>query len=174
VEELHAPEPAGPLDRARTRRRLLGLGGLTVAVAALGGAVVAALPRTGAALPDSERVQLLQQAGLPPDFPVHPYARRAVQSPQGGLSYTLTEPVPDVLAWHRDSLRRSGYQVFDADVQGQDEFLPRWLYFKGDDGISGAIIIRESGRNSTEVKILSQTDARLTPPTVPAGATGRR
>jgi hypothetical protein len=105
---------------------------------------------------------------------VHPYARRAVQPPQGGLSYTLTEPVPDVLAWHRDSLKRSGYQVFDADVQGQDEFLPRWLYFRGEDGVSGAIIIRENGRNSTEVKILSQTDARLTPPTVPAGSTGRR
>jgi hypothetical protein len=178
VEELHAPEPdparlhppAPPAAAARTRRRVVGIAGLTVAIAALGGGVVAAIPRPGGALGDDERLRLLQQAGLPPDFPVHPYARRANQPAQGGITYTLNEPVPDVLAWHRDSLTRSGYEVFGADVEGQDEFLPRWLYFRSDDGASGAIIIREAGRGSnrgTEVKILSRADARLIPPTVP-------
>jgi hypothetical protein len=149
---------------------LFGAGGLSLAVATLGGIVVAIVPRVGAALPDDERAQLLQQAGLPPDFPVHPYARRSVQPAQGGISYTLKEPVPDVLAWHHDSLIRSGYQVFNADVSGQDEFLPRWLYFSSEDGVSGAIIIRQTGRTidqNTEVKILSRADPRLTPPTLP-------
>ncbi len=154
--------------RAR-RRRVLRLGGLGLAVAVLGGVVVAGVPRTGAALPDIERLRLLDRAGLPPDFPVHPHARRSVQPPQGGISYTLEESVPEALAWHRDSLIRSGYEVFNADVVGQDEFLPRWLYFKGGDGSGGAIIIRESGRglvSGTEVKILSRADTRLVPPTV--------
>jgi hypothetical protein len=174
VEELHAPEPdpaqPRPPAAARSRRRRLGIAGLTVAVAALGGVIVAAIPRPGGVLADDERQRLLQQAGLPPDFPVHPYARRATQPAQGGITYTLNEPVPDALAWHRGSLLRSGYEVFDADVEGQDEFLPRWLYFHSDDGASGAIIIRETGRGpnrGTEVKILSRTDARLIPPTIP-------
>jgi hypothetical protein len=150
---------------ARTGRRRLafGLGGLAVALAAAGGIAVW-MPRYGVALPEGERRRLLQQAGLPPTFPVHPAARRMPQPAQGGISYALAEPVPDVLAWERDSLLRSGYEVFSADVEGQDEFLPRWLYFKGSDGTSGAIIIRERGTGplqDTEVKILSRTDARL-------------
>lgn len=165
MEELHAPDPPDSSSLARTRRRrLIGLGGLTVALATIGGVVVATVPRTGGALAEDERLRLLEQAGLPLDFPVHPYARRSSQPAQGGITYTLAEPVPDVLAWHRDSLVRSGYEVFNADVEGQDEFLPRWLYFKGDDGASGAIIIRERGQGplrGTEVKILSRTDARL-------------
>lgn len=163
-------ELAVTTESARTgRRRVLGLGGLGLALAALGGVVVATVPRTGATLPETERHRLLQQAGLPPDFPMHPYARRSTQPAQGGISYLLEVPVPDALDWTRDSLVRSGYEVFSADVVGQDEFLPRWLVFKGGDGTGGAIIIRESGRGAargTEVKILSRADARLTPPTV--------
>ena len=184
MEELRTPDPADTSapsttpDATRTRRRrLLGLGAVTLAVAAVGGAAVAFVPRTGGALAEGERTRLLEQAGLPPDFPVHPYARRSSQPALGGITYTLAEPVPDVLAWHRDSLARSGYEVFNADVEGQDEFLPRWLYFRGEDGASGAIIIRESGRGpirGTEVKILSRADARLTPPTPVPTAPGRR
>jgi hypothetical protein len=168
VEELHAPEPRTP-QPARTRRRL-GLAGLALAVAALGGVIVATIPRPGGILADDERLRLLQQAGLPPDFPLHPYARRVAQPAQGGITYTLNEPVPDALAWNRASLVRGGYEVFDADVQGQDEYLPRWLYFRSEDGTSGAMIIRETGRGpnrGTEVKILSRADARLAPPTLP-------
>jgi hypothetical protein len=169
VEELHAP------DRAR-RRLLLGVGGVTLALAAVGGFVVTTVPRIGGELPDDERQRLLEQAGLPADFPVHPYARRASQPALGGITYTLAEPVPDVLVWQRDSLVRSGYQVFNADVAGQDEFLPRWLYFRSEDGASGAIIVRQTGRGPmgvTEVKILSRADERLAPPT-PVAGTPRR
>src|SRR5438046_8616677 len=120
---------------------VLWLGIFLIAVAAVGGAVVAYVPRNGQELPEIERLRLLQQAGLPEDFPVHPYARRMTQPAQGGLSYSLTEPVPDVLIWQRDQLLRTGYQVFNADVEGQDDFLPHWLYFKGS-GTTGAIIIR--------------------------------
>ncbi|MGH2370007.1 MAG: hypothetical protein ACRDI2_17655, partial [Chloroflexota bacterium] len=157
------------------RRWRLGLGLVILAAALLGGIAIALMPRVGTALPDGERVALLEQAGLPADFPVHPYARRAPQPSQGGISYVLAEPVPDVLVWHERSLVGSGYEVFSADVEGQDEYLPHWLFFKGDDGTSGAIIIRESGRGltrGTEVKILSRGDPRLAPPTVPAGAGG--
>jgi hypothetical protein len=142
-----------------------------VAVAAVGGAVVAFVPRNGQQLPQIERIRLLEQAGLPEDFPVHPYAKRMTQPAQGGFSYSLTEPVPDVLVWQRDQLIRTGYEVFDADVAGQDEFLPHWLYFKGS-GTTGAVIIRPMGRGifqSTEVKILSTADARLAAPPIPGG-----
>jgi hypothetical protein len=128
-------------------------------------------PRYGAALPEVERTQLLAQAGLPDDFPIHPDARRARQPAQGGITYTLQQTVPEVVAWHRSSLRRSGYEIFDASLSGQDEFLPHWLHFKGRDGALGSILIRAAGRSltsGTEVKLLSLMDARLIPPTVPA------
>ena len=171
-------EGGGPSKR---RRVLVGLGGVAVAAAAVGGVVVARAPRHGTALPEGERLRLLEEAGLPPDFPVHPFAQRAPQPPQGGFSYTLDEPVPDVLAWQRQSLARSGYSVFDSDVPGQDEFIPHWLFFHSGGGAagqaaSGAIIIRPFGRGlerGTEVKVLSRGDQRLVPPTPPAGADRR-
>jgi hypothetical protein len=135
--------------------------------------VVSLLPRSGQALPQAERYRLLQQAGLPVDFPIHPEAQRMSQPALGGFSYSLPEPVPLVLAWHRDSLERTGYEVYDADVPGQDEYLPHWLYFNSGGSGSGAIIIRASGRGlaqTTEVKVLSHGDARLIAPTLPPGS----
>jgi hypothetical protein len=145
-------------------RTATGLALFLAAVAVVGGIVVAAVPRNGQSLPDQERLHLLEQAGLPVDFPVHPFARRMSQPRKGGFSYTLTEPVPDVLSWHESELQRGGYEVFDADVAGQDEFLPHWLYFRSDDGTTGAIIIRPMGTGifrATEVKILSTADSRI-------------
>lgn len=160
------------MARESTRQLLLSLGLLVLAAAVLGGIIVTLVPRNGAELPDLERTHLLEQAGLPADFPVHPYARRMSQPDQGGFTYALREPVPDVLSWQRLTLITSGYEVFNADVQGQDEYLPRWLYFTSSTGASGAIIIRASGRGiarGTEVKVLSRSDSRLAPPTaVPA------
>ena len=146
------------------RRAFLGLGVFLAAVAVVGGVVVAVVPRNGQSLPEDERLRLLERAGLPVDFPVHPFARRMTQPQRGGFSYTLTEPVPDVLSWHQSELVRDGYQIFNADVAGQDEFLPHWLYFKSGDGTTGAIIIRPMGNGpfrSTEVKILSTADSRI-------------
>ncbi|HEX2036387.1 MAG TPA: hypothetical protein VHS99_19565 [Chloroflexota bacterium] len=156
------------------RGRLLALGAVGVVVLTIVAAGVwSLLPRQGVMLPDTERRQLLQRAGLPANFPVHPYARRSAQPSQGGITYVLNEPVPDVVVWHEQSLPESGYQVFNADVEGQDEFLPHWLYFRGNNGTSGAILIRASGarfvRGGTEVKILSRGDARLATPTLPPG-----
>jgi hypothetical protein len=167
-------EEGGP--RLSARRVLIGLGALALAVALIGSLVVALVPRNGAMLPEAERLRLLQQAGLPLDFPVHPYARRTPQPAQGGFTYALDEPVPDVLDWQRQMLVRSGYNVFSADMPGQDEFAPHWLFFQGSAGASGAIIIRTSGTgltSGTEVKVLSRADERLVPPTSPAGP-GRR
>ncbi len=145
-------------------RAAVGLALFLLAVAVIGGVVVALVPRNGQTLPDRERLRLLEQAGLPVDFPVHPFARRMSQPQRGGFSYTLTEPVPDVLSWHQSELVRDGYQIFNADVEGQDEFLPHWLYFKSGDGTTGAIIIRPIGFaafHSTEVKVLSTADSRI-------------
>jgi hypothetical protein len=92
------------------------------------------------------------------------------QPARGGLSYSLTVPVPDVVSWHRQTLLRSGYTVIGTDVQGQDEFKERWLLFESRSG-GGAVIVRPLGRSltaATEVKILSRNDDRLTPPTVQA------
>jgi hypothetical protein len=164
--------PATPAIASRRPRAVIALALFLVAVAAVGGAVVAFVPRNGQPLPAVERMRLLEQAGLPEDFPVHPFARRMAQPAQGGFSYTLNEPVPDVLTWQRDSLQREGYQIFDADVAGQDEYLPHWLYFKGGSGTAGAIIIRSRGSGpftATEVKVLSTADSRLIAPPVAGG-----
>ena len=157
--------------RAGTRGRAIwGLALFLVMLAVAGGVVVAFVPRNGQTLPQVERIRLLEQAGLPEDFPVHPSARRMTQPAQGGVSYTLNVPAPDVLLWQRDTLERDGYQVFNADVAGQDEFFTHWLYFKGSGGTTGAIIIRPQGGlflrssavfSATEVKILSAADSRL-------------
>jgi hypothetical protein len=144
-----------------------------VALGAAGGAAAAILPWNGRTLPAGERSRLLRAAGLPPDFPIHPDARRMSQPDQGGLTYSVREPVPDVLIWQTSELESAGYQVYRADVRGQDEFLPHWVYFTNDSGASGAIIIRrhpERFAQSTEVKVLSRTDARLQPPPLPTGA----
>ena len=167
--------PAAPPTASRRPRGVIALALFLIAVAAVGGVVVAFVPRNGQPLPDVERVRLLEQAGLPEDFPVHPFARRMTQPAQGGFSYTLNEPVPDVLSWQRDSLLRGGYEVFNADVEGQDEYLPHWLYFKSGSGTTGAIIIRSKGIgafSATEVKILSTADSRWVAPTI-AGGVGR-
>lgn len=153
---------------------LCGAGGVAVAVS---------LPGTGRALEDDERARLLEVAGLPGDFPVHPGARRMAQPSPGGISYSLNEPVPDVVSWLRGSLMRGGYDVFSGDVPGQagqDEYGTRWLHFHrtgrtgagGVQGAGGSIIVRPIGRGlvtATEVKILSLADERLAPPTVPPG-----
>ncbi|MBI3973813.1 MAG: hypothetical protein HY332_21255 [Chloroflexi bacterium] len=158
-------------SKSTTGRRRLIVGAAVLALAAVGiGGAAVVLPRSGQPLPDGERRQLLERAGLPSNFPIHPYARRRAQPSQGGFSYALAEPVPLALSWQRDSLRRFGYEVFLADVEGQDEYQPHWLYFKGTAGESGAIIIRadEHGPSwGTEVKILSRADARLISPPLP-------
>lgn len=160
--------------RPPRRRVLAGIALLSAAVGVTGGVIVVVVPRDGQPLPDRERLHLLEQSGLPLDFPVHPYARRATQPATGGMTYTLQQAVSDALAWHRDALVRAGYQVYDGDVSGQDEFLPRWLYFSNRTGTGGAMIIRATGRGfdrGTEVKILSTSDARLAPPPLPPGVT---
>ena len=145
-------------------RAVVGLAVFLLAAAGVGGAAVAYVPRNGQALPQVERARLLERAGLPNDFPVHPFARRMTQPVKGGFSYTLTEPVPDVLTWQQGELLRGGYQVFNADLATQDEFETHWLYFRSGDGIVGAVIIRPMGTGafrSTEVKVLSTADTRL-------------
>ena len=158
-------------ESARLRRFWISLALFVVTFCLAGGAYVL-IPRNGTPLSDAERVQLLHRSGLPDDFPIHPGARRMAQAPQGGFSYELRVPVPDATVWVRDSLRRSGYQVSSADLEGDDEaeYGPRWLYYRHRAGASGAIIIRELGHGpgvSTEVKILSQQDERLKPPPLP-------
>jgi hypothetical protein len=155
---------------------VLGTGALALVAAGLGGAVLTVVPRNGAALPARERAHLLERAGLPLDFPVHPSAQRATQPPQGGFTYTLNEPVPDVLSWYRRLMQTAGYTIFSTDLPGQDDYLPHWLYFRGRAGDSGAIIIRSHGRGfarGTEVKVLSQQDQRLSIPSLPSGAPTR-
>jgi hypothetical protein len=87
------------------------------------------VPRNGTALGRADQAQLLRQAGLPTDFPIHPGARRMPQAPQGGVSYALTVPVPDAASWLSGSLTRAGYEVFSGDIPGDDEFMTRWFYF---------------------------------------------
>jgi hypothetical protein len=163
---------------ASRRKLALSLGGAFVALCLTGGVAVALIPRNGAPLPPNDRVRLLQQAGLPADFPVHPEARRMAQPDQGGITYAVPASVPDVLEWYLRSLQTAGYDVFGADVAGQDEFLPRWVYFRSDAGGSGAIIIRTHRERfnpleSTEVKVLSRADSRLAPPPLPTESARR-
>jgi hypothetical protein len=145
---------------------------LVAAVAALAAAVIVLVPRNGQVLPDGERARLLDDAGLPADFPIHPEARRMTQPDLGGFSYAVDEPVPDVVAWYRMLLPTAGYSVFNMDLEGSDEFRPRWIYFYGRTGAAGAILVRDRGRpwQGTEVKVLSSSDVRLTAPTAPAGS----
>jgi hypothetical protein len=158
--------------------------GVTVGLllAAVGAATwwVVAL-RPGVPLGASERAHLLQRSGLPEDFPIHPAARRMPQAPQGGLSYSVTAPVPDVTTWVRDALKREGYQVETADLEGdvEAEYKDRLLSYgrrRGPVMSSGLIIVRQMGSGAyapTEVKILSQQDERLKPPPTPTtGARG--
>ena len=163
-----ASAPVG--QRFVLRRRVVIAGaGAAAGLAMAGGAVVAFVPRNGALLPPAERARLLQQSGLPNDFPVHPSARRMTQSAKGGFSYEVQGPVPDVFEWERQMLTRTGYEVFSTDVEGQDEFQPHWLYFSSRSGASGAILVREKGTgltSSTEVKVLSEADPRLAVPPV--------
>lgn len=166
VESAVEAEPTR--DGARLLRVFAGLGLLLFGATAV---MLAVLWSTGrqpwdARLGERERNGLLARAGLPGSFPIHPGALRTQQPQQGGFSYNLREPVPDVLAWHQLTLGQAGYVTYNADVAGQDPYLPRWLYFRSDDAF-GAIIIRErQGRPGlTEVKILSRSDPRLVPPT---------
>ncbi|HEV2122197.1 MAG TPA: hypothetical protein VGW38_05405 [Chloroflexota bacterium] len=141
-----------------------------------GGSAWYFLPRYGSPLPDSERAQLLEKAGLPRDFPTHPDARRMKQPAPGGISYSLPEPVPDVVFWMRQSLQRSGYSVAGTDLQGQDQYGERWLLFESRARGGGAVIVRPLGGSfttGTEVKILSSTDKRLAPPPIPSPAGSR-
>jgi hypothetical protein len=163
-------QPESSAEARRGSRLWLGLG--LLALALVGVLAVALLPRSGQPLPDAERSRLLEQAGLPDDFPIHPFARRMPQPRQGGFSYSVDEPVPLVLTWQRDSLVRGGYEVFNADLEGEDDYLQHWLYFTNRTGATGAIIIRPIGQgmmSSTEVKVLSRGDVRLIPPTLPPG-----
>jgi|GEM_PF-3397560 hypothetical protein len=155
-------------------QRGLGVLGALLALAALFASAAAIAPRGGQPLSEGERRQLLLQAGLPANFPVHPEAQRMRQPTQGGFSYAVSEPVPDAAEWMEEALTRAGYDVFDTDVPGQDPYLPHWLYFRGPAGLSGAVLVRDNSRGllrqSTEVKVLSARDARLAPPaaTVPS------
>ena len=96
----------------------------------------------------------------------------------GGLSYSVTAPVPDVTTWVRDALKREGYQVDMADVEGdlEAEYKDRLLSFgrrKGAAVSSGLVIVRQVGVGAyaaTEVKVLSQQDERLRPPPSPTRA----
>ncbi len=137
--------------------------------------------RPGVPLSAGERVRLLQRSGLPEDFPIHPAARRMAQAARGGLSYSVTAPVPDVTTWVRDALKREGYQVETADLEGdlEAEYKDRLLSFGRRKGVavsSGLIIVRQVGVGAyaaTEVKVLSQQDERLKPlPTATRAATG--
>lgn len=127
----------------------------------------------GQPLDTRARVDLLQKSGLPADFPIHPAARRMPQAPQGGLSYRVNVPVPDATTWVREALKRAGYTVSAGDLVGDDEFeyKTRFMDYSNRSGVSGAVIVREivqRGGTATEIKILSQQDARLRPPALPA------
>jgi hypothetical protein len=159
------------------RRLWLSLGLLVTVLCVAGGLLVVGIPRNGGPLEDGERKELLYRAGLPGDFPVHPDARRMSQPKQGGFSYALDAPVPDAVAWERASLERAGYQVFSGELEGQDEYLPRILFFKSSAGSGGFVIVRQNGRGAfapTEVKVLSEADERLQPAPLPTVARSGR
>ena len=156
-----------PAGRRRTFLALAGAGALVAG----GAALAVRYPRDGQTLPEGERRQLIEQAGLPLDFPIHPEARRLAQPAQGGIRYGIAESVPVVFDWQHRSLLRVGYDVFMADLADQDEYATHWLYFRAASGASGAIVIRaENGHvaRGTEIKVLSRGDARLIAPTLPA------
>jgi len=143
--------------------------------------------QTGLPLGAQEQASLLQRANLPPDFPIHPAARRMAQAPQGGLSYGVNSAVPDVATWVRDQLRRTGFDVDSAELEGDVEadYKDRWIsYGRLRSGVrsSGWVIVRQvrtvglgPQRPSTEVKVLNEQDVRLRPlPTVTPVATPGR
>ena len=163
--------------------------GLTVGLfAALiaGGVAWALTLQNGAPLSAREQAELLQRSNLPSDFPVHPAARRMPQARQGGLSYAVNSQVPDVAVWLRDQLRRTGFQIDEAELEGDPEapYKDHWInYGRFRNGLrsTGWIIVRQTRvqriglpQLSTEVKVLNEQDERLKPlPTVtpPASAT---
>ena len=138
--------------------------------------------RTGTPLSVRDQAALLQRANLPPDFPIHPAARHMPQSPQGGLSYAVNSAVPDVAVWMRDQLRRTGFQVDSAELEGDPEadYKDRWINFRRSrNGFrsTGWVIVRQTQLRgfglpqlSTEVKVLSEQDERLKPAPTPTRA----
>jgi len=156
--------------------------GLIAALVA-GGAAWALTMQTGTPLSAQEQATLLQRANLPPDFPIHPAARRMPQAPQGGLSYAVNSQVPDVAIWVRDQLRRTGFQVDAAELYADPEapYKDHWInYGRLRSGLrsTGWIIVRQTRlpriglpQLSTEVKVLNEQDERLKPlPTFTPGA----
>ena len=159
--------------------------GLTVGliVAAVAGAVLWTLRlQTGAPLTEQEQALLLQRANLPPDFPIHPSARRMPQPAQGGVSYSVNAAVPDVATWVSDQLRRTGFQVDSAELEGdpEGEYKDRWISFgrfRNGARSTGWVIVRQVilrgiglPQQSTEVKVLSEQDERLKPAPTPTRA----
>ena len=141
----------------------------------------------GLPLSAQEQAALLQRSNLPTDFPIHPAARRMPQAPQGGLSYAVNSAVPDVATWVRDQLRRTGFEVDTAELEGdvEAEYKDRWINYarlRGGVRSSGWVIVRQVRQVrmgipqlSTEVKVLNEQDARLKPlPTVTPVATAAR
>lgn len=170
MESLTRGIDVEPRPVRRRGRTVAGVFAVLVTLGLIGMLAWRFIPWEGTPLPEEERRNLLAQSGLPLDFPVHPNARRASQPQKGGMIYTIYAPVPDVLTWHQHMLIATGYEIFSADVAGQDEFLPHWLYFKHTRGVTGAIIIRSEGPGllqGTEVKVLSTADARLAAPPLP-------
>jgi hypothetical protein len=151
--------------------------GLTVGLiaAAVGGGLWWVLRlQTGLPLSAQEQAALLQRSNLPSDFPIHPAARRMPQSPQGGLSYAVNSAVPDVATWVRDQLRRMGYEVDTAELEGDVEadYKDWWISygrFRGGVRSNGWVIVRQvrqirlGAPLSTEVKVLNEQDERLKP-----------
>jgi hypothetical protein len=101
------------------------------------------------------------------------------QPPQGGVSYAVNSAVPDVAAWVRDQLRRTGFDVGAAELEGDVEadYKDRWISYgrmRGGARASGWVIVRQVrretfgvpgvGQLSTEVKVLNEQDERLKPP----------
>jgi hypothetical protein len=141
--------------------------------------------QTGTPLSAQEQAALLQRAHLPSDFPIHPAARRMPQPPQGGLSYAVNSAVPDVAIWVRDQLRRTGFEVDTAELEGDVEadYKDWWISygrFRGGVRSSGWVIVRQARQVrpvrlgtplGTEVKVLNEQDERLKPlPTVTPAA----
>ena len=152
-----------------------------------GGAWWAIALQPGTPLSAREQAQLLERASLPSDFPIHPAARRLPQPTQGGLSYTVYSQVPDVAVWLRDQLRRTGFRVDEAELEGDLDapYKDHWISygrFRNGQRSTGWVIVRQIRlpriglpQLTTEVKVLNEQDERLKPlPTfTPAATAGR-